>query len=108
MDDKNLALKSAKCDFFLTEVNWLGHKLTPSGITPEITKTKAILNVQHPKSLKKLRSIMGSINHLFKFISNAASLTDQLRPLLREENEKKKMKNVKLPVKKFEWGKSTP
>ena len=47
---------------------------------------------------------MGSINHLSKFIINAASLTDQLKPLLREENEKKKMKNVKLPVKKFKWG----
>ena len=50
---------------------------------------------------------MGSINHLFKFIPNAASLTDQLRPLLREENKKKKMKKVKLPVKKFQWGNST-
>ena len=45
---------------------------------------------------------MGSINHLSKFIPDAASLTDKLRPLLREENEKKKMKNVKLPVKKLE------
>ena len=47
---------------------------------------------------------MGSINHLSKFIPNAASLTDQLRPLLREENEKKKLKNIKVPVEKFEWG----
>ena len=45
---------------------------------------------------------MGSINHLSKFIPNAASLTDKLRPLLREENEKNKMKNIRLPVKKFE------
>ena len=31
---------------------------------------------------------MGSINHLSKCIPKAASLTDQLRPLLREESEK--------------------
>ena len=43
---------------------------------------------------------MGSINHLFKFIPNAASLTYKLRPLLKEENEKKK---IRLPVKKFDW-----
>ena len=30
-------------------------------------------------------------------------MTDKLRPLLREENEKKKLKNIKVPVKKFEW-----
>ena len=47
---------------------------------------------------------MGSINHLAEFIPNAASLTEKLRPLLREENEKKKLKRVKIQVKKFEWG----
>ena len=31
-------------------------------------------------------------------------MTDQLRPLLKEKNEKKKLKDIKLPVKKFEWG----
>ena len=103
-DDQSLALKLVKCEFFQSEVNWLGHKLTTSGITPKVTKTEAILKLQHQKSLKELRSFMGSINHLSKFIPNAASQTDQIRSLLREENVKKKMKNVKLPVKKFEWG----
>ena len=60
--------------------------------------------LEHPKSLKQLRSFLGSINHLAKFIPNAANLTDKLRPLSREENEKKKLKNIKIPVKKFEWG----
>ena len=89
LDDENLALKLTKCEFFQTEVNWLGHKLTPSGITRKVTKTEAILNLQHPKSLKQLRSFMSSINHSSEFIPNAASLADQLRPLLKEENEKK-------------------
>ena len=51
---------------------------------------------------------MGSVNHLSKFIPNTASLTDQPRRLQKDENEKKKMKIVKLPVKKFEWGSNTP
>ena len=101
LDDKNLALKITKCDFFLPSVNWLGHNLSAEGIIPKITKTEAIANLQPPKSLKQLRSFMGSINHLTKIIPNAASLTDKLRPLLKEENEKK-MKNVRLPVKQFE------
>ena len=104
LDNENLALKLEKCAFFQSEVNWLGHKLKSEGITPKITKTEAILKLQHPISLKQLRSFMGSINHLPKFIPNAASLTEKLRPLLREENEKKKMKNVKLPVKKIRVG----
>ena len=103
LDDKNLALRITKGDFFQPSVNWLGHNLSAEGIIPKTTKTEAIANLQPTKSLKQFRSFMGSINHLSKFIPNAASLTDKLRPLLKEENEKKKIKNVRLPVKKFEW-----
>ena len=46
---------------------------------------------------------MGSINRLSKLIPNAASLPDKLRPFLKEENEKKKIKNIRLPVKTFDW-----
>ena len=104
LDKENLSLKLSKCELFKTEVNWLGHKLSESGVTPKITKTEAILKLEHPKSLKQLRSFLGSINHLSKFIPNAANLTDKLRPLLREENEKKKVKNIRVPVKKIRMG----
>ena len=104
LDDKNLALKISKGEFFKQQVNWLGHHLSEAGVSPKFTKTEAIINLNPPKSLKQLRSFLGSINRLAKFIPNAASLTEKLRPLLKEENQKKNLKNVKLPVKKFEWG----
>ena len=81
----------------------MGHKLSLEGISPKITKTEAILKLSPPISLKQLRSFLGSINHLAKIIPNAANLTEKLRPLLREENEKKIFKSVKIKVKKFEW-----
>ena len=105
LNDENLELKISKCEFFKSQVDWLGHHLSESGVTPKFTKAEAIQNLNPPKSLKQLRSFLGSINHLAKFIPNAASLTDKLRPLPKEENQKKKLKNMKLPVKKkFEWG----
>ena len=87
-----MALKLSKCEFFQQEVNWLGHKLSSDGISPKITNTEAILKLSQPTS-----------HHLAKFIPNAATLTEKLRPLLREENEKKKLKSVKIQEKKFEW-----
>ena len=103
VDKENLALKLSKCEFFQQEVNRLGHKLSSDGISPKITKTEAILKLSPPTSLKQHGSFLGSINHLAKFSPNAATLTEKLRPLLREENEKKKLKSVKIQVKKFEW-----
>ena len=81
LDKENLALKLLKCEFFQNEANWLGHKLLLDGISPK-KKTEAILKLSPPTSLKQLRSFLGSINHLAKFIPNAANLTDKLRPLI--------------------------
>ena len=102
LEKENSALKLSKCELFQQEVNWLVHKLSLEGISPKIIKTEAILKLSPPISLKQLRSFLGSINHLAKFIQNAATLTEKLRPLLREENEKK-LKSVKIQLKKFEW-----
>ena len=89
LDNENLALKKSKCEIFKQQVNWLGHHLSESGVSPKFTKTEAILNLNPPKSLKQLRSFLGSINHKAKFIPNAESLTEKLRPLFKEENQKK-------------------
>ena len=77
LDRENLALKLSKCEFFQNEVNWLRHKLSLNALPPKITKTEAILKLSPPKLLKQLRSFMGSINQLAKFIPNAANLTEK-------------------------------
>ena len=84
MNDENLALKKSKCEFFKNQIDWLGHHLSESEVRPKFRKTEAIQNLNPPKSLKRLRSFPGSMNHLPKFIPKAASLT--------EEDQKKKLK----------------
>ena len=101
LDDKNLALKISKCEFLKNQVNWLGHPFLESGVSLKFTETEAIQNLNPPKLLKQFRSFLGSINHQAKIIPNAASLTEKLRPFLKEKNQKKKLKNMKLPVKKL-------
>ena len=98
LDDENLTLKISKCELFRNQVNRLGDHLSESGVSPKFSKTEAIQNLNPPKSLKQLRSFLFSINHIAKIIPNAASLTEKLRPL----------KNMKLQVKKFEWGDVAP
>ena len=51
LDDKNLALKTSKYEFFKNQVDWLGHDLSESGVRPNFRKTEAILNLTPPKSL---------------------------------------------------------
>ena len=95
LDQENLAISLHKCEFGLTEITWLGYKINSEGITPTKRKTDAIIQLENPKTLKQLRSFMGSIHHLVKFIPNPATLSAPLRPLLTKPTNK--------TPKKLEW-----
>ena len=90
MDKENLAINLQKCEKHDRMVRF--HK-TPQGTTPLITKTEAIMKLEHPKTLKQLRSFMGSIHHLIKFIPKLAELTEPQRPLLKKQDNKNKRLN---------------
>ena len=86
LDKENLAIKLEKCEFSKSSITWLGYKITQSGISATVKKTDSIMNLKPPNTLKQLRSLMGSIHQLIKFIPNLADLLNPIRPLLRKEN----------------------
>ena len=88
LDNDNLAISWQKCEFGLTEITWLGYKINSEGITPTKRKTDAIIQLENPNTLKQLRSFMGSIHHLVKFIPNLAALSAPLRPLQTKSTQK--------------------
>ena len=69
------------------ETEWLGYILSAEGIKPINEKVQAITEKLRPKNLKDLRSFMGAINQLNKFIPNLANICAPLRPLLKHDNE---------------------
>ena len=87
LDDDNLRINIPQCHFAKTEIEWLGHRFTQSGIAPLESKTAAILNLSAPKNLKHLRSFLGSVLYLGMFIPNLSQLCHPLRPLLKKNTE---------------------
>ena len=87
LDQENLRINLPKCHFAKTEIEWLGHKFTQSGIAPLESKTAAILSLSALKNLKQLRSFLGSVHYLGKFIPNLSELCHPLRPLLKKNNK---------------------
>ena len=86
LDKKNLAKCLHKCEFAQTEIVWLGYKISPSGIIPTEKKTKSISEMEQPHTLKQLRSFIGGLHHMIKFIPNLSEITASLRPLLSTKN----------------------
>ena len=92
LDKENLAISLHKCEFAQMEIIWLGYKISPNGIIPTEKKTKSIAEMDQPHTLKQLRSFMGSIHHMIKFIPKLSELTAPLRPLLSTKNSIKDSK----------------
>ena len=50
------------CIFFQNEIEWLGFKISNSGVKPLVGKSDSIKNLPNPKNISELRSYFGSIN----------------------------------------------
>ena len=90
--DNGLAISLQKCDFAESKIELLGVIITPSGITPLITKTEDIMKLDDPKTLKQLRSFLGSVHQFSNFLPNLDDLSEPLRPLLKKNPESKNNK----------------
>ena len=87
LDQENMSLKLTKYQFARKECEWLGHKITYTGITPLIQKTEPIESLRAPKTVSQLKPFMGSIHCLHKYLRALAELSASLRPLLSRKNE---------------------
>ena len=87
LEDENLRINLANCQFGKLETDWLGYHISQSGFLPLESKTAAILTLEAPKTLKKLRSFLGSVQYIGKFIPNLAQKSHPLRPLLKKSSK---------------------
>ena len=57
--DANVELNLEKCSFIKQRLEYLGHVVTPEGISPNPDKVRVIQEFSTPKKLKELRSFLG-------------------------------------------------
>lgn len=88
----NVKLNESKCVFGSQFVNFLGFDLTPEGWMVEDEKTSAIRQFRTPSNCSEVKSFLGLITFVDKFILHRATKTEHLRKLATSE--------------KFYWSKS--
>ena len=77
-----------KSEFFLKQTKWLGHEIDESGIKPNEEKVEAIQKLKSPNYTKELKSFLGAIQYLAKFLPKISEKTDRLRKLLKKNEPK--------------------
>jgi hypothetical protein len=82
--ENKLYAKLEKCEFGVTEVDFLGHRITQEGLKMDDHKVKAILDWEPPKLVPALRSFLGLASYYRKFIKNFTKIATPLINLLKK------------------------
>lgn len=89
----NVTLNRDTCKFGAPAIEFLGHHLSVSGIKPLNDHLVAIEEFRQPNSVEEVRSFLGLVNYVGKFIPNLATTSEPLRQLTKKDTV-------------FEWGPS--
>jgi cleavage and polyadenylation specificity factor subunit 1 len=71
-----------KCVFGVDTLDFLGHRIDQTGISPLIDKVKAIIDYPVPTTVTQLRRFIGIINYYRRFIPQCAATLKPLTDLL--------------------------
>lgn len=90
--DYGITFNKEKCILNTETLEFYGYRFTTEGLKPTEEKVKAVKESKRPESKTEVRSFLGMIGYLSKFIPMFSSLTAPLRKLTHKET-------------KFKWGK---
>ncbi|CAL8130302.1 unnamed protein product [Orchesella dallaii] len=78
---KNLKLNAKKMRIKLTELQYMGHVLTPNGVKMDPRKMEAILKMPKPTDKKAVQRLLGMVQYLAKFLPRLSDTAEPLRRL---------------------------
>ncbi|KAJ9541670.1 hypothetical protein OSB04_028176 [Centaurea solstitialis] len=81
---EQLYAKFSKCDFWLQEVQFLGHLVNREGIKVDPAKVEAVMKWETPKSPTEIRSFLGLAGYYRRFIQDFSKVAVPLTKLTRK------------------------
>ena len=84
LSDFGLQLKAKKCTFMQTEVAFLGHIVSRTGLACDPEKLSAVRNWHAPNRVNAVRQFVGFVGYYRRFVRNFAELADPLVALTRK------------------------
>jgi hypothetical protein len=76
-----------KCEFFIEQMEFLGHTINKDGIRPNKDKIRAIVDMPVPKTKSNVKSFLGLKSYYRRFIRNFASRSHHMRFLTMEKTK---------------------
>ena len=83
--EAGLKMKRSKCDFFKSEIHYLGHLISPEGISPLPNKLGSIKHMPAPNSAKEIKQFLGLTGYYRKFVPRFADISRPLTTLTKKD-----------------------
>jgi hypothetical protein len=80
-------VKFSKCEFWLTEVQFLGHVVSSEGIFVDPSKVREVLDWKLPSIVHHVRSFLGLVGYYRRFILNFSKIAKHITDLLKKEEK---------------------
>lgn len=81
LDQHNVKLNKDKCQFMPESVTFIGFTFSPNGISITEDRLEAFINLREPESVSEVKSYLGMLTFLERFIVDRASKTQHLRKI---------------------------
>lgn len=82
LDQYGVVINPTKCEFGVTQLQFLGHCVDSHGIHPLADRVQVIRDFPLPTTQRKLREFLGLINFYHRFIPKCANILQPLNDLL--------------------------
>ena len=83
--EKQLYAKLSKCEFWMDEVQFLGHVISAQGIAVDPAKVEAVVKWESPKSATEIKSFVGLAGYYRRFIEGFSKIVAPLTLLTRKD-----------------------
>uniref|UniRef100_A0A3P9MCB8 Gypsy retrotransposon integrase-like protein 1 n=1 Tax=Oryzias latipes TaxID=8090 RepID=A0A3P9MCB8_ORYLA len=84
LKENHLTVNRKKCQFQMTQLEFMGHVLSKNGIGAAQSKIEAVENTRRPTNAAEVRSFLGLVNYCGRFIPDLATTSEPLRKLTRQ------------------------
>nr|AAV32173.1 putative polyprotein [Oryza sativa Japonica Group] len=87
LKEHQLYAKFSKCDFWLTEVKFLGHVITAQGVAVDPSNVESVTKWTPPKTMSQIRSFLGLAGYYRRFIENFSRIARPMTQLLKKDEK---------------------